>query len=70
VAQAKELRMAIGYVSVQRELPALLAVAATGRLDTTGIVTHRLGLADGVEAYAMLAARADGVGKILLDPRR
>jgi hypothetical protein len=49
VAQAKEL-MAIGYVLVQRELPLLLALATSGRLDTAGLVTRQLGLADGVDA--------------------
>lgn len=67
-AQARELEFAIGLCSVQRELPALLRLCATGRLELADLVTHRLDLSEGGRAYAMLAARDPGVGKILLDP--
>jgi 2-desacetyl-2-hydroxyethyl bacteriochlorophyllide A dehydrogenase len=69
-AQTKELEFAIGLCSAQRELPALLALTAAGRLDPTALITHRLGLSEGARAYAMLADRLDGVGKVLLDPSR
>ncbi|WP_312871801.1 zinc-binding dehydrogenase [Amycolatopsis acididurans] len=69
-AQTKELEFCIGLCSAQRELPALLALTAAGRLDPAALVTHRLGLAEGARAYALLAERADGVGKVLLDPTR
>lgn len=69
-AQIKELEFAIGLCSVQRELPALLALTAAGRIDPASLVTHRLGLSEGPAAYALLADRADGVGKVVLDPKR
>jgi threonine dehydrogenase-like Zn-dependent dehydrogenase len=34
------------------------------------VVTHHLGLSDGPEAYRLFASRADGVGKVVLDPSR
>lgn len=69
-AQTKELEFTIGLCSAQRELPALLTLTAAGRLDPGALVTHRLSLEEGPQAYAMLADRADGVGKMLLDPAR
>jgi alcohol dehydrogenase len=69
-AQAKDLEFAIGLCSAQRELPTLLALAGTGRLAPDWMVTHHLGLSDGPMAYAMLADRSNGVGKVVLDPTR
>jgi alcohol dehydrogenase len=69
-AQTKELEFHIGLCSAQYELPVLLTLTAAGRLDPQAVVTHRLGLSEGVTGYATLAARADGVGKILLDTAR
>ena len=67
VAQLKCLEFTIGLCSVQHELPALLALTATGRLDPGAVVTHHLPLDAGPEAYATFASRADGVGKVVLD---
>jgi alcohol dehydrogenase len=69
-AQTKELEFSIGLCSAQRELPALLALTAAGRIDPAALVTHRLGFSEGAAGYALLADRADGVGKVLLDPTR
>lgn len=69
-AQTKELEFTIGLCSAQRELPALLSLAAAGRLVPDWMITHKPALSEGPEAYAMLAARADGVGKVVLDPSR
>jgi threonine dehydrogenase-like Zn-dependent dehydrogenase len=55
---------------VQRELPALLALVGSGRLRPEVVVTHHLPLSEGAEAYRLFASRADGVGKVTLDPRR
>ncbi|MQA12608.1 MAG: alcohol dehydrogenase catalytic domain-containing protein [Pseudonocardiaceae bacterium] len=70
VAQVKELEFAIGLCSVQYELPTLLALTTAGRLRPEAVISHRLPLSDGAEAYKMFAAREDGVSKILLDPDR
>lgn len=69
-AQTKELEFAIGLCSAQRELPTLVSLAAAGRLAPDWLITHRLGLSEGPAAYAVLAGRTDGVGKVVLDPSR
>lgn len=69
-AQTKELEFSIGLCSAQRELPTLLSLAAAGRLAPDWLVTHQIGLSSGASAYAMLADRTDGVGKVVLDPTR
>jgi threonine dehydrogenase-like Zn-dependent dehydrogenase len=48
---------------------ALRALTAAGRLRPEAVVSHRLPLSHGQEAYRLLAAR-EGVSKIVLDPRR
>lgn len=67
IAQLKRLEFTIGLCSVQHELPALLALTGTGRLDPAAVVTHHLPLDAGPEAYATFASRAEGVGKVVLD---
>lgn len=66
-AQLKCLEFTIGLCSVQRELPALLALTASGRLDPGAVVTHHLPLEAGGDAYALFASRGDDVGKVVLD---
>ena len=51
-AQLKCLELTIGLCSVQRELPALLALTTSGRLDPGTVVTHHLPLEAGGDAYA------------------
>jgi threonine dehydrogenase-like Zn-dependent dehydrogenase len=68
LAQLKGLEIHIGLCSVQRELPTLLRLAQAGRLDPAVVVTHTVGLADGPDAYALFASRAEGVGKVVLIP--
>lgn len=70
LAQIKELEFHIGLCSIQYELPALLKLTAAGRLRPEAVVTHRLPMSEGPQAYQLFAARADGVSKILLDPAR
>ncbi len=70
LAQWTELEFAIGLCSVQRELPALLALTASGRLRPEVVVTHHVGLSEGAKAYEMFHSRAAGVGKVVLDPAR
>src|SRR6476469_5477481 len=68
LAQFNELEFAIGLCSVQRELPALLALTQSGRLQPEVAVTHHRPLSEGYEAYELFHSRADGVGKVVLDP--
>lgn len=46
----------------------LLPLIASGRLQPEDVFTHRMGLSEAAEAYAMFDQRADGVMKVLLDP--
>jgi alcohol dehydrogenase len=68
LAQVKEIEFAIGLCSVQYELPTLLRLTASGRIDPEAVVSHELGLSEGPDAYRLFANRADGVCKIILDP--
>jgi 2-desacetyl-2-hydroxyethyl bacteriochlorophyllide A dehydrogenase len=70
LAQVMEHELAIGLCSVQRELPTLLRLVASGRIDPAVVVTHHFGLSEGPEAYRLFAGRGDGVGKVVLDPTR
>ena len=67
LAQLKGLEFAIGLCSVQHELPALLSLTTTGRLDPGSVVTHHVPLEHGGDAYTLFESRADGVGKVVLD---
>jgi alcohol dehydrogenase len=69
LAQVKGLEFHIGLCSIQYELPALLRLTAAGRLHPEAVVTHRLPMSEGPDAYQMFAERADGVSKVVLDPR-
>ncbi|MBJ8343554.1 alcohol dehydrogenase catalytic domain-containing protein [Antrihabitans sp. YC2-6] len=70
LAQVKELEFTIGLCSVQYELPTILRLTAAGRLNPEAVVSHRLPLSDGADAYRRFAGREDGVSKIVLDPAR
>ncbi|WP_330254671.1 alcohol dehydrogenase catalytic domain-containing protein [Nocardia sp. NBC_00565] len=70
LAQVKELEFHIGLCSIQYELPTLLRLTAAGRLRPEAVVTHRFPMSDGANAYRMFADRADGVSKVVLDPRQ
>jgi alcohol dehydrogenase len=67
LAQIKCLEFTIGLCSVQQEIPALLALTTSGRIDPGSIVTNRFALADGADAYACFAGRDAGVIKVVLD---
>jgi alcohol dehydrogenase len=68
LAQLKCLELHIGLCSVQHELPTLMRLATSGRIDPSVVVTHTMDLADGPNAYALFASRTDGVGKVMLRP--
>jgi alcohol dehydrogenase len=68
LAQFNELEFAIGLCSVQRELPALLALTQSGRLRPEVVVTHHLPLSDGATGYELFHSRTGAVGKVVLDP--
>ena len=70
LALIKELEFHIGLCSVQAELPTLLPLVSSGRLQPAQVVTHRMGLSEGARAYELFDARTEGVGKVVLDPSR
>ena len=70
LAQAKSLAFIVSLTSVQAQLPALTPLVASGRLKPELLVSHRVGLSDGVDAFRRFADREDGVLKIVLDPSK
>ncbi|MEV4235233.1 MULTISPECIES: zinc-binding dehydrogenase [unclassified Nocardia] len=69
-AQVKELEFAIGLCSVQAELPVLLRLTSSGRIRPGDVVSHRMPMSQGPEAYTLYASRDQDVSKIVLDPNR
>jgi len=70
LAMVKELEFAIGLCSVQAELPHLIPLVTSGRIPAEAVITHRMGLTQGAQAYQLFDGRSDGVGKVVLDPSR
>lgn len=68
IAFVKSLTFRIGGCPVQSYWPKLVPLIQSGRLKPERVITHRMGLSDGAEAYAMFANRKDGVMKVVLDP--
>lgn len=64
----RNLTYAAGRCPARRLLPAALDSAQRDAALLAGLVTHRLPLALGVDAYRRLAAREEGWGKIVLLP--
>jgi len=63
--QAKNLTVAMGMGDLGRMRELLDAIVA-GRLDVTGIITHRMGLDEAIKAYEIFDKKLDGAIKILL----
>jgi alcohol dehydrogenase len=51
------------------DLAGLLELVVTGRFDPSVVISHRFALAKGADAYELGVSRADGVCKVVLDPR-
>ena len=68
LAQFKGLSFHIGLCSVQAELPALIPLVQSGRIDPSVTISHRMGLSQGPEAYRLFDSRKDDVRKVILDP--
>jgi alcohol dehydrogenase len=64
---AKNLTLTLGMGDLGR-IQELIDLIAAGRLDLTPLITHRLPLADVLEAYEIFEKRTDGAIKILLTP--
>src|SRR5258706_153829 len=69
----KNLEFHTGICSVQAQVPALIRELESGRMSSKALskmITHRMGLSEGTEAYAFFNDRRDGVLKVALDPSR
>jgi threonine dehydrogenase-like Zn-dependent dehydrogenase len=64
----KNLTLRTGLVNPQVFIPRLIPLIEQGRLDPTEIISHRLPLQEGREAYEMFAAHRDNVLKVVLEP--
>ncbi len=64
----RNLRYAAGRCSARHYMGAALELAAKEEALIGSLVSHRLPLSDGVEAYARFAARSEGWTKVVLTP--
>ena len=67
-ALMKDLTFRIGLVNVIGFIPTLLPLVRSGRLDPAALITHRMPLADGAQAYQLFDSRSDGCVKVALQP--
>ena len=68
-AMNKGLTIRAAQCNVKRYMPHLLEHIRAGRIDPKGIITHRLPLEDGPEAYRMFASKLDDCVKCVLIPK-
>ncbi len=68
VAFAKGLTLKMGQTHVPRYMRLLLQAIQDRRLDASFIITHRLTLNDGPQAYRTFRDKQDGCIKVVLDP--
>jgi len=64
----RSLTLRMTTAPVHRTWGELVPLVQSGRLDTSGIFTHRFALDDAADAYATAAARSAGCCKVRLDP--
>jgi threonine dehydrogenase-like Zn-dependent dehydrogenase len=69
VAMNKGLTIRTAQCSVKRYMPHLLEHIREGRIDPKGIISHRLALEDGPDAYRIFARKQDECVKCVLIPR-
>lgn len=65
---AKALTMKSGQTHVQRYLEPLLKRIVAGEIDPSFLITHRIGLEDGPEAYKTFRDKKDGCIKVFIRP--
>lgn len=64
----KGLTMKTGQTHVQRYLEPLMNLIAEGQIDPSFLITHRIGLEDGPEAYKTFRDKEDGCVKVVIRP--
>jgi threonine dehydrogenase-like Zn-dependent dehydrogenase len=62
------LTLKMGQTHVQRYLEPLLETIENGQIDPSFVITHRLGLEDGPQAYKTFRDKEDGCIKVVLKP--
>ncbi|MGJ0489566.1 zinc-dependent alcohol dehydrogenase [Methylobacter sp.] len=67
-AMNKGLTLKMGQTHVQRYLEPLLETIENGQIDPSFVITHRLGLEDGPQAYKTFRDKEDGCIKVVLKP--
>lgn len=67
-AMNKGLTLRMGQTHVQRYSKLLLQKVEAGEIDPSFVITHRLALKDGPEAYKTFRDKADGCIKVVLKP--
>jgi threonine dehydrogenase-like Zn-dependent dehydrogenase len=67
-AIAKGLTLKMGQTHVQRYLKPLLNLIATGAIDPSFVITHRVPLSDAPRAYEVFAKKEDKCIKVVLKP--
>ncbi|UZK66848.1 zinc-dependent alcohol dehydrogenase [Sphingomonas sp. M1-B02] len=64
----KGLTLKTGQTHVQKYLPQLLEMIGNGELDTTFLISHRLGLEDAPEGYRKFKEEQNSCTKVVLKP--
>ena len=64
----KSLTLKMGQTHVQRHLPDLLRRVRDGEIDPRFVITHRMPLSKGPEAYETFREKSDGCIKVVLKP--
>jgi threonine dehydrogenase-like Zn-dependent dehydrogenase len=67
-AFGKGLTLKMGQTHVHKYLPVLLDRIERGDIDPSFVITHRLGLDDGPDAYQMFRDKRHGCVKVVLNP--
>ena len=65
---AKGLTMRTGQTHVQRYLEPLMKRIQDGEIDPGFLITHKIGLEDGPDAYKMFQEKSDGCVKVVINP--
>ncbi|MBZ9674452.1 zinc-dependent alcohol dehydrogenase [Mesorhizobium sp. ES1-1] len=64
----KGLTMKTGQTHVQRYLEPLMKLVESGKIDPSFLITHRIGLEEGPEAYKTFRDKKDGCIKVVIKP--
>ncbi|MFN6981403.1 MAG: zinc-dependent alcohol dehydrogenase [Brevundimonas sp.] len=65
---AKGLTLKTGQTHVQQYLEPLMQKVIDGQIDPSFLITHKIGLEDGPDAYKTFQEKADGCIKVVINP--